>query len=173
MIINALKSIKYMPLVIAGGAGFLWPTIRDELGDNINGVLSAAQWNWDSKYIRDNEELWSFVQGFEDEYGYFITEHGGAYAGLVGVFVSAIEKCGSADPVAIRDALDGMEIRDGLAQLFAPGYVTFDETGWNDSAYAVLIQWQECEDGISRPLTIYPREASSVELIVDENLFSY
>lgn len=173
LIINALKSINYMPLVIAGGAGFLWPTIRDELGDNINGVLSAAQWNWDSKYIRDNEELWSFVQGFEDEYGYFITEHGGAYAGLVGVFVSAIEKCGSADPVAIRDALDGMEIRDGLAQLFAPGYVTFDETGWNDSAYAVLIQWQECEDGISRPLTIYPREASSVELIVDENLFSY
>ena len=51
--------------------------------------------------------------------------------------------------------------------------MTFDETGWNDSAYAVLIQWQECEDGISRPLTIYPREASRVELIVDENLFSY
>ena len=173
LIVNALKSINYTPLIIAGGAGFLWPTIRDELGDNINGVLSASQWNWDSKYIRDNEDLWNFVQGFEDEYGYFITEHGGAYAGLVGMFAWAIEQCGSADPTAIRDALEGAEIRDGLSQLFAPGYVTFDETGWNDSAYAVLIQWQVCEDGISRPLTIYPREASSVELIVDEDLFNY
>lgn len=173
LIVNALKSINYMPLIIAGGAGFLWPTIRDELGDNINGVLSAAQWNWDSKYIRDDEELWSFINGFEEEYGYFITEHGGAYAGLVGVFVSGIEKCGSADPVALRDALEGMEIRDGLGQLFAPGYVTFDETGWNNSAYAVLIQWQKCDDGVYRPLTIYPKEAASVELIVDKNLFSY
>ena len=173
LIVNALKSIDYTPLIIAGGAGFLWPTIRNELGDSIEGVLSAAQWNWDSKYIRDNEELWDFVNGFEEEYGYFITEHGGAYAGLVGCFFSAIEACGSADPVAIRDAMDGMEIREGLAQLFAPGYVTFDETGWNDSAYAVLIQWQKCEDGVYRPLTIYPEEAATAELIVDDNLFDY
>jgi len=173
LIVNALKSINYMPLVIAGGAGFLWPTIRDELGDNIEGVLSAAQWNWDSKYIRDNAELWDFVNGFEEEYGYFITEHGGAYAGLVGMFAWAIEQCGSASPSDIRDALDGAEIREGLAQLFAPGYVTFDETGWNDSAYAVLIQWQKMEDGVYRPLTIYPEDASATELIVDDSLFSY
>lgn len=99
----------------------------------------------------DDKPAWDYAVRFYDEAGFYPTVHGPLSYDSVVVLCAAIEKAGSADRVAIKDAL--MEISDvqGLA-----GSYEFTEDGDIIRAYRVL----KVEDGKWTAVTEY--ETSSL-----------
>ncbi|WP_094547228.1 ABC transporter substrate-binding protein [Petroclostridium xylanilyticum] len=161
LIINTMKSMNYNPLIIGGGAGFLWPAMGKELGENINGLVSVASWNWDSKNISQNPELLKITEDYEKEFGEFMTEHAGPTYVAVMLLKEAMEKTASTDPKKIRDTLAEIEITSGPASLMQPGKLKFDSTGWNQHVRPVMIQWQN-----NKPRTVFPLEDASSKIMV-------
>lgn len=160
LIIDTMAEMGVKPLIIGGGAGFIWPVMGQTLGDRVNGLFSVASWNWDSKHIMDNTKLRDIVERYKERYGTFMPEHAGMAYAEVWAVVTAINMAGSADPVAVAEALRQIEFTDGPVTLMQPGHVTFDENGWHDKAHPVIIQWQDGE-----PRTVYPEELASRRII--------
>lgn len=75
LIINTMKQMNVNPLIIGGGAGFLWPAFGVEMGSSVNGFISVASWNWDSKSISNVPDLASITERYEKKYNTFMTEH--------------------------------------------------------------------------------------------------
>lgn len=151
LIINTMKAMEVNPVIIGGGAGFLWPAFAQEMGSNVNGFVSVASWNWDSKNITSKPELAAATERYEKKFGTFMTEHAGPTYVAVWLLAEAMEKAGSADPLKVRDALATFSSNTGMAALMQPGGVTFDATGWNKTVHPVMIQWQDM-----KPRTVFP-----------------
>ncbi len=153
LIINTMKSMNVNPVIIGGGAGFLWPAFGQEMGEAVNGFVSVASWNWDSKSITSNKDLVGVTERYEKKYGGFMTEHAGPTYLAVRVLADAIDKAGSADPIKVRDVLATYNSNSGMAALMQPGVTKFDATGWNGTVHPVMIQWQN-----GKPRTVFPKE---------------
>ena len=52
LLLTALRSAGSHVLVIGAGGGFIWPPIGKALGPNVDGLISAALWNFDSANIQ-------------------------------------------------------------------------------------------------------------------------
>lgn len=161
LIVNTMKSMNYDPVVVGGGAGFLWPQIGTELGEASTGLTSVASWNWDSANISNDPELLNITKEFEETNGYFMTEHAGPSYAATWIIKEGIEIAGSADPTAVRDAIRDSSFDSGEISMIQPGVVQWDAGGWNENVTAVMIQWQ---DGY--PRTIFPRELSVTDILV-------
>lgn len=164
LIISTMKSMNYSPLILGGGAGFLWPAFAKALGSDVNGFISVGSWNWDSKNISQNSELAKITSAFETKYGYYMTEHAGPTYTAVRLIAAAVEKAASSDSKKVRDALAQMDITSGPESLMQPGKLKFDETGWNMNVHPVMIQWQD-----GKPRTVFPLEDANAKLIVPTN----
>ena len=161
IIVNAMQSLNYMPMIFGSGAGFLFPSFAQELGDSVEGIISVATSCWDISTLGDDG--WATVpQEYEDKYGYFISEHANGGYSAVRIIAAALEKSGSYDSRELCDALREIDI-----DTFC-GPVKFDETGKDVEAVCFVIQWQKCEDGEYRPCTVYPAEYAGSELQVDK-----
>ncbi len=156
LIINTMKSMSVNPVIIGGGAGFLWPAFAKEMGDAVNGFVSVASWNWDSKSITANKDLVAVTERYEKKFGTFMTEHAGPTYVAVRLIAEAIEKAGSADPTKVRDALASFNANTGMAAMMQPGTTKFDDKGWNSPVHPVMIQWQD-----GKPRTVFPAEDST------------
>lgn len=166
LIYDTMKSMNYNPMIIAGGGGFLWPSLGKALGDAINGTISASTWNFDSKNMTDVPELVKVYEDYEAEYGTYMSEHSGPPYMAVWVVKEAIENCASTDPKVVRDAIAALTEKDSpYLQIMQPGILSFDETGFNTGIKPVLIQWQD-----NKPRTIYPLDMASSELILPESI---
>lgn len=151
LIINTMKSMAVNPVIIGGGAGFLWPAFAQEMGSAVDGFVSVASWNWDSKSITSNKDLVAVTERYEKKFGTFMTEHAGPTYAAVRVLAEAIDKAGSADPIKVRDALASYNSTSGMAALMQPGGVKYDDKGWNGMVHPVMIQWQD-----GKPRTVFP-----------------
>ena len=145
-----MKQMNVHPVIIGGGAGFLWPAFADEMGDAVNGFVSVASWNWDSKSISDDPALASITQRYKQKYGTFMTEHAGPTYTAVRMLAVAMEKAKSADPKKVRDALASLDDKE-IGAFMQPGEVKFDQTGWNSTVHPVMVQWQN-----GMPRTVFP-----------------
>jgi branched-chain amino acid transport system substrate-binding protein len=160
LIISTMYAMRVNPMVIGGGAGFIWPDIYKSLGDKINGVFSVGSWSWDSKNIMSDPDRKSVVERYKKRFGTFMPEQAGEHYAAVWVLKEALEKAGSRDPKKVRDALAKIEITTGLAGLMQPGKIKFDSTGWNIYVYPTMIQWQRGE-----PRTVYPEPAATSPVV--------
>jgi branched-chain amino acid transport system substrate-binding protein len=160
LIISTMFAMRVNPLVIGGGAGFIWPDIYKALGDKINGVFSVGSWSWDSKNIMSDPHRKSVVERYKKRFGTFMPEQAGENYAAVWTLKDALEKAASRDPRKVREALATMEITKGLAGLMQPGKIKFDSTGWNSYVYPTMIQWQKGE-----PRTVYPDQAATHKVI--------
>ncbi len=160
LIISTMQAMRVNPLVIGGGAGFIWPDIYKSLGDRINGVFSVGSWSWDSKNIMSDPRRKSVVERYKKRFGTFMPEQAGENYAMIWTLKDAIEKAGSADPKKIRDTLASLEITRGLAAIMQPGKIKFDNTGWNLYVHPTMIQWQRGE-----PRTVYPEEDATNEVV--------
>jgi branched-chain amino acid transport system substrate-binding protein len=153
LIINTMKSMKVAPVIIGGGAGFLWPAFATEMGAAVNGFVSVASWNWDSKSVSSDPKLAAIPQRYEERFKSFMTEHAGpSYLGFM-MLAEAMEQTKSADPQKIRDYLAKFDQKGGVGGLMQPGTVRIDDHGWNAAVHPVMIQWQD-----GKPRTIFPEE---------------
>ena len=150
LIINTMKQMNVHPVIIGGGAGFLWPAFADEMGDAVNGFVSVASWNWDSKSISEDPALASITQRYKQKNGTFMTEHAGPTYTAVRMLAVAMEKAKSADPKKVRDALASLDDKE-IGAFMQPGEVKFDQTGWNSTVHPVMVQWQN-----GMPRTVFP-----------------
>jgi branched-chain amino acid transport system substrate-binding protein len=160
LIISTMQAMRVNPMLIGGGAGFIWPDIYKSLGDKINGVFSVGSWSWDSKNIMSDAYRKSVVERYRKRFGTFMPEQAGEHYAMVWTLKEALEAAKSTDPKKVREALASMEITSGPAALMQPGKIKFDEKGWNKYVYPTMIQWQKGD-----PRTVYPEEAATNDVV--------
>ena len=152
LFIETMKSMDYHPLIIGPVA---WPSLKEALGDSINGILSTGNWNPYTKAVQDDPQWKAVAEEFEQTYGYFMTEVAGPNYQAIRVIAEALELTGSRDSVALRDTIANTEFKNTM---MTENTVKFDENGQNINAIAVLAQWQ---DGV--PVSVFPTEVSVSE----------
>lgn len=162
LIIDAMRSMNYGPVVLGGGSGFTVQSFADELGDSVIGICSTSEFGFDSTNIKNNPELEAYINEFYNEYGFYPTE-GCLYemAHLL-IFRDAMERCGSRDRTVIKDA-----IRATSLEVFNPGGIMeFHEDGSAKNSIMVIDQWQKNEEtGIYEFRCVYPAEYATREFL--------
>lgn len=160
LLLTGLRSADSHVLVIGAGGGFIWPPIGKALGENVDGLISAAMWNFDSKPINDDPKLLAVTQRYLKTYGTFMPEQAGeTYAGMW-ILADALEAAASTDPEKVRDALAKINITSGGAMLMGPGGIAFGPNGESLHSTPVIVQWQ---GGI--PRTVYPENLATAKVI--------
>jgi branched-chain amino acid transport system substrate-binding protein len=160
LILTALRSANSHVLVVGGGAGFIWPPIGQSLGDKVNGLISVASWNLDSKNVKADPKLVGVTKRYAEANGTFMPEQAGeAYAG-VSMLAAAIEAAKSDDPAKVRDALAAIDVKNGGGALMQPGQVAFEASGANRYVLPVMIQWQ---GGV--PHTVFPESVATSQVV--------
>ena len=163
---TAMRSLNYSPVIIGGGAGFLLPAFAAELGDGVEGIISSASGNWDSRNIQENPRFKMVPEDFKKTYGEFMTEQSVASYNIIWMLSQALEKTGSRDKTQLRDAIRALQIDT----FTVGGPQKFNENGYNTNALALMVQWQKQEDGSFIPRTVYPEEYTTTEYILPEML---
>lgn len=158
LIFNTMSSMDYHPLVLGGGAGFLYPAFGEELGDAVEGVVSVASLNWDGNTYKG--EFADIASTFEQKYGYFMSEHSAGTFNHVWIIAQALEACGTTEGAVLTEAIRSLKVES--IQPGIESVLNFDENGANLDAKPVIVQWQKDADNVYRPHTVYP-EAQIVE----------
>jgi branched-chain amino acid transport system substrate-binding protein len=156
LILNTMKQMNVAPVIIGGGAGFLWPAFFTELGSGVNGFVSVASWNWDSKNISSVPERAGVTERYEKKYNTYMTEHAGPSYVAVRMIAEAVEQAKSTDPEKLRAALASYDSNGPVGGLMQPGVTKINASGWNGTVHPIMIQWQD-----NKPRTIFP-EADAV-----------
>lgn len=168
LIFNTMVSYDYSPLIIGGGAGFLYPVFGNDLGNLVDGVLSVASHSYDAAVIRNSKKYADVGERFEKIYKYFMPEQGVSAYNAVYLVSQALEKCSSTDGEAVMKAVRELKI----TSLTPGGELNFQENGWNKNGLAVMVQWQKDSDGLYRPHTVFPASEATVKFQLTELLKS-
>lgn len=166
LMFNTMKTMNYGPLVIGGGGGFLYPSFGKELGDLVDGVVSVTGHNYDIKTISGNETIADIGAQFEAEYGYFMPEQAASAFSAIYLIAQALETSASTDHDAVAEAVRALTCTAATPG----GAVAFDETGANNSAHAVIVQWQKGDDGVYRTRCVFPDNESSMDFQMTNDL---
>lgn len=138
-----------MPLV-GGGGHWASPELVKMVGaDSLEGLLVGLA-NWPGKKVADitkrfmdrTKEPWF---GHDSLYGY----------AHVMTLKAAIEKAGSADRRDVGAALHALDLRDGPANLFPNGRLSYDEKGRLRDATLCIVQFR---NGV--PVPVYPESVA-------------
>lgn len=166
-------------LVVTGyyNDGLLAARNAEEVGLDVKAVIGIAQGTYDQpQFVTDesdlaecfmnsnyhwdasNENALEVRARFEERFGEPMrTSAVLAYQAMY-VIADAIERAGSADPTAIRDALAETEYADHILPYSGP--IIFDETGENINATPVMMQVQDGEI-----LQVWPPDLAEAEPI--------
>jgi branched-chain amino acid transport system substrate-binding protein len=167
LIFNTMVQNRYAPLIIGGGAGFLYPVFAKDLGDLVDGVLSVASHNYDAKSIRQNTQFANVGEDFEKRFGYVMPEQGVSAFNAVYLVYQALEKNGGkTDGPTLMSTIRSLDI----VSLTPGGKLGFDAAGWNKNGLAVMIQWQKDQDGQFRPHSVFPPSEATVEFQLSDML---
>lgn len=166
LLFNTMKSMNYSPLIIGGGGGFLYPSFGEELGELVDGVVSVSGHNYDIQTITNNEEIADIGAKFEEKYGYFMPEQSASAFSAIYLMAQALENAGTTDHAAVADA-----IRALTCEAATPGgAMAFDETGSNNNAHAVIVQWQKGDDDVYRTNCVFPDSEAGAEFQMTDDL---
>ena len=103
-----------------GGNGFNSPEVIKIAGDAANGLIVATPWFGGS----EDEKVQTFVDKYKEEYGKEPDQFAAQAYDALYILADAIERAGSDDRDAIRDALANTEGFEGVL-----GEMSFDEEG--------------------------------------------
>ena len=167
LFVQTLKEQNYKPkMIVAKANGFTDPSFIPNLGASANGVASVVEFNPDlTNGVEINED-------FKKVYNVNMNGHSAESYTVVWLFKAAIEKAGSTDGAAIRDALAGLSI-DGAFEggrkivlpyskiEFTPEYEIGGVKHYRDNTYASVaiaqVQDQEWK-------TVWPFEFASSKI---------
>lgn len=154
LLTNTLADYKVSPKVIIGsGGGHADPTFLSATGDNAKYVFDIVEWEADVNKPGAKE----VNAKYKERYGTNMTgEAVDAYVAMY-VMADALERAGSLEPTAIRDALAATEYSgEGLITTYDS--VKFDETGQNENAALAVVQINDIGNGLER-ITVWPKNA--------------
>jgi branched-subunit amino acid ABC-type transport system permease component/ABC-type branched-subunit amino acid transport system substrate-binding protein len=152
LLMRQSKEIDFNPKVFtAGGSGFSLPDFLKGAGDTAEYTISVTQWTRDAKWQGSQEWAKAYVERFKVEPSYHAVQ---AYVSLK-VLADAIQRAGTTDRTAIRDALRETRIEDSI---FGP--ISFDENGQNDHPVAIT----QVQNG--KFVTVWPASAALKKPII-------
>ena len=143
---NSLQNVNYRPSLLTGCSTptFTSEQVISEIGEYVEGGFG-------NNYDFDHNLGWTetILSDYESEFGepLNVIHTSMSYTTTV-VIANAIEKAGSADPKAIRDALKEITVEQHPA---AMGPVTFREDGENANGLAPMLQVQNQEANVVYP----------------------
>ena len=128
----------------------------EDFGDSVENYLDLNY-----RFNPNNEKTQALLDSYKETYGDDMSVH--AVWGYESIYViaDALERAGSSEPEAIRDALRETNIEDHV--LAQSGPITFDEKGENVNAAGVLVQIQN-----GKHVVVYPEEFAEADLIIGE-----
>lgn len=128
LLMRQSKEIDLNPKVFAaGGAGFSLPDFLKGAGDTGEYTISVTQWTPDAKWTGSREWAERFRARWNYEPSYHSVQ---AYVSLK-IVVDAIERAGSTDRTAVRDAIR----TSNLDSVFGP--IHFSDVGQNEHPVAI------------------------------------
>jgi branched-chain amino acid transport system substrate-binding protein len=152
---NTLAEYKVRPKVIIGsGGGHADPSFITSLGKNARYVYDIVEWETDVNKPGVKEINAKYKAKYNQN---LAGEAVDAYIACY-VLADALERAGSLDPKAIRDALAKTNITSGPAMIASYNAIEFDETGQNKHAGLVVAQINDIGSGLER-ITVWPKEA--------------
>ena len=169
LVFNTMQSLKYSPVIIGGGGGFLYPTFATELGDLVDGIVSVASHSWDIAPILEDPLYKNIAADFEAKYGEFPGSQAIASLDCIRILVQAVNDAASTDRDAVRDAIRAVNMTS-----FTPGAqpANFNEAGWNEGTYCLIVQWKQREDGVYVTQSVYPKPISTADFVLPEAMQS-
>lgn len=155
LLTNTLAEYKVKPKAIIGsGGGHADPSFLQATGKNAQYLFDIVEWETDVNKPNARE----INEKFKKKYGYNLAgESVDAYIAMY-VLADALERAGSLDPKAIRDALAKTKLTTGPAMIAAYDAIEFDETGQNKQAALVIVQINDMGKGLER-ITVWPKNA--------------
>ncbi len=160
LIMTACAAMDYMPIIFADGSAFTWPSLLNDLGDMVNGIISADGFVNDMVGAREFDEWQIINEHYEEVNGEFVPGQGGPTIMSYMMIYQALEQAGVADSVAVRDQLRTFN-KDNCKWLSVfYGDVGYDETGADMGARPIMLQWQN-----RKPTCVYPEDAAASTVI--------
>jgi branched-chain amino acid transport system substrate-binding protein len=146
-IMQQSKELGFNPKGFGFTVGPSFPDFYATLKSDANDVFGGTQWTKDLKYTGD--DLWKTGAAYNDEYNKRFGEeppYQAAMATAAGIaYQKALEKAGTLDPKAVRDAIAKLDFMS-----FA-GQIKFDERGINTFKPMAVEQWQS-----GKKVTVWP-----------------
>jgi branched-chain amino acid transport system substrate-binding protein len=163
LITRLMGEYRLRPTVYAaGGGGHLQPDFISGAGGLAEGVICATAWDpavgrkvpW-IKEVNDRHIARNSVP---------ITEDAACYYQCFQVLVDALERARDLDPKKIRDAIAATDITDtNHKAMFVPcTRLTFDDTGQNPTATAMVVQVQQGKLRLVHPPTAAEPDATPI-----------
>lgn len=155
LLTNTLAEYKVTPKAIIGsGGGHADPSFLKAVGKNGQYIFDIVEWETDVNKPGAKETN----EKFKKLYGYNLAgESSDAYIAMY-VLADALERAGSLDPKAIRDALAKTDLKTGPAMIAAYDAIEFDETGQNKNAALCIVQINDMGQGLER-ISVWPKGA--------------
>jgi len=166
LLFNTMVQYRYSPLVVGGGGGFLYPVFAQDLGDLVDGVLSVASHNYDTKSVRQNPLFANIGEEYEARFKDLMPEQGVGTFSAVYIISQALEKAGSTDRIKLRDTIRSLTITTPTPG----GALNFNAGGWNQNGACIMAQWQKDKDGVFRPHAVFPPSEATVEFQLTDML---
>lgn len=143
--------------IMAIGAAFGSSAFREAIGADADGFLVREHWARD--LASNNPLIEQAGRLYEEKYGKAMDgTPARAFTGMM-VLADAINRAGSTDPDAIREALIATDIPGN--ELIMPWEgVKFDETGQNTGTRGIFVQTQD-----GQPATVWPFEFAQSDLV--------
>lgn len=156
--VQTAKQLGYAPkMILAQDAGYLDNAFLETVGEDAEGILSRAAYAADITDVKPAAKV--IDEMYRERHGRPLTDAPArAFTGFM-TLVEAINRAGSTDPQAIRDALAATDVPGDQIIMPWPG-IRFNEKGQNELGQAIIIQIQ---GGTYR--TVYPFDFSTVELM--------
>jgi branched-chain amino acid transport system substrate-binding protein len=152
-------ALEYQPkMIIAQDAGYMAPAFLEAVGSHAEGIISRAPFALDMvdriPLIRDMNEIYKKHSGGSD----IFDPPARSFVGAL-VLMEAIDRAGSTEPEAIRQALRDTYIP--ASQIPMPWFdIKFGPDGQNTGVAAILAQYQD-----GRYYTIYPFRFAARQVI--------
>lgn len=158
LMMKTFKENDYMPNLIAQDAGFVEQGYFDLLGKDAEYTISREAYCSDFGQINENAK--KIGEMFTEKYG--IANLNGNTARAVQaplVLADAINRAGSTDPKAIRDALAATDLPGDVLVMPWDG-IKFNEAGQNEKVSVLICQVQG-----GKYVTVWPEKFATAEII--------
>lgn len=155
LLANGFNEQKVQPkLFLATSGGYADPEYIANTGENTLGIFDVSAWESDVSRPFSKE----VNEKFNEKYGHPMNgEAVKAYTGMY-VIKDVLERAGSTDSEAIRDAFAATDITEGPTQMYTK-QIHFDETQTLPDPELVIVQFKEIDGQIER-VTVWPENVA-------------
>lgn len=155
LITNTMKELGVNIPIIGTSAGHIDPAYISNLGEDADLTFTVGEWNTDL----DKPGVEEIAARFKEKFGVAMNGHAAETYMATMVLRDALERAGTTDRAALRDALAETEIC-GDANILPYDCIRFDESGQSPEAQLVILQIQDGEH-----TTVWPEAVAASEAV--------